>query len=88
LAHLEDIVLSPFFAITLGIVGSYLFVILTREFFLWYSKINQIEAKLATIEEKLDELNLVRTAPHAPPKLEKLEENISSRSEQQFPLSH
>ncbi len=51
---LESIILSPAFTALLAGVGLYLFAILSREFFLWFLKLNQFHGDL---NKKLDEMN-------------------------------
>jgi len=45
------------FGIFLLIASSLLFVVLLREFFLWFFKVNLLEKKLEHLEESITELN-------------------------------
>lgn len=53
---LESIILSTPFTILLAVVGLYLFALITREFCLWFFRINKLNARLKTIELKLEKL--------------------------------
>lgn len=93
MSALEDIVLSPTFAVLLAVVGAYLFVILSREFFLWYFKLSEVNAKLNVIDERLKEIE--QSLSQLPSKIKSDTELASlpptsglQEKDSQFPLTH
>jgi hypothetical protein len=94
LSSLEEIVLSPAFAVLLAIVGAYLFVIISREFFLWFFKLTEINAKLKTIDERLADIE--QSLQNNRPAKIQIESDLAQlpptvglqEKDSQFPLTH
>ncbi len=93
MSFLEDIVLSPAFAIILAVVGAYLFIVISREFFLWYFKLSEMNSKLKIIDERLADLE--QSLSNLPSKLRDPAELAKlpptqglQEKDSQFPLNH
>lgn len=54
---LEAIATSPYFAIVLVLVGTWLFMLLAREFAMWFFRLGHFENELKNINLKLEEIS-------------------------------
>jgi hypothetical protein len=94
-AQIESLATSPYFAIFLGIVGLWLFVLLSREFSFWYFKIGYFEKELKEIRAQLEEINKNLSKPSpikeiSLPPIPKLTSVAPDpeRVKNQFPVQH
>ncbi|MGE3975291.1 MAG: hypothetical protein AB7F59_12270 [Bdellovibrionales bacterium] len=99
MGKLEAIATSPYFAIALIVLGTWLFVLLTREFSFWFFRIRHFENELTKIQTTLTEIKQnssatpsiqavtekkpISAAPGLPPI-----PTATEPAKQQFPVQH